>query len=417
MTRIGHRPARSIGVAAMATLASFTLVACGGADPRDRSAPDARSGEPTTELAAQETTIPGGETFSGQGPYAAGWTSFDVGGVTVEVFYPVARDNIEGRLTVTSVSTVAAFPDTWAQIIEQAAPFLDLDLATEVYPGAPVASDGPFPAMLYSHGASSHPQFAVGHLAHTASWGFVVAAPSHPSRNLAAAITGSGTDVPTDDVTDLAATWTGLQERAADVGDPLHAAVATDLVALAGHSTGGAAALRLGADGRVDGTPVVTVISQAPTGPSIDSPSIDSPSTGVPVLLVVGRRDGVVGIAAAERTFEQLDPPRQLVVMANAGHNVFLDSCAPIRAQGGLLARAGAFVNVLGPEAERLLALSEDGCTDGYLDPGVGMALSRHLVVAQLRWAFGIDSSHAALDPSFLSATFGPAVDSVEFTP
>jgi hypothetical protein len=61
-----------------------------------------------------------------------------------------------------------------------------------------------------------------------------------------------------------------------------------------------------------------------------------------------------------------------------------------------------------------LLARGEDGCVEGYLDPQTGFDVTRHLTVAQLRWALGQDPGRASLEPTFLRDTFGTAIGVVE---
>jgi predicted dienelactone hydrolase len=431
----GHRLTRTVGVVALPLVIGVMAVAgCGGGNDTVVSG---NGVSPSTATAT--VPPPGAVSFSGRGPYATGWVTLDLNGMAVEVFYPASSGTSAEPAPITSRSSVTAYPEALRPVIEQAAPFLAFDLPVELYPTAAAADDGPFPVLLYSHGSDSHPAFSVGHLAHTASWGFVVAAPIHPGRDVARAVSrpgpgGTVDDGPAEgsDRDDLRATWAELRRRAGIPTDAMGAAIDTARLAVAGHGRGGEAALMVGVDGNLDGTPVATVIGQAPSGPVSTDPTPDGGSTdptpnggstvddsvrAIPALLIAGERDGVVGLITVNRTFGQLRDPRQLVVVANAGHNLFLDSCAPVRARGGLLTRAGAIVNFLGADAERRLTLGEDGCLDGYLDPDAAMSLSRHLNVAQLRWAFGIDPDHAALDAPFLTATFGSAVGPVEYAP
>ena len=130
------------------------------------------------------------------------------------------------------------------------------------------------------------------------------------------------------------------------------------------------------------------------------------------MLYLAGERDGVIPLEAVRAVFDWLAPPKELVVVANAGHNPFLDICAPIAAQGGLVANAGELAE--NPAIVPLLRLGEDGCTEGYLDPALGYPLIDHTTVAWLRWAFGQDEGTAAISPEFLEATFPEATGPVE---
>jgi predicted dienelactone hydrolase len=407
----------------VATATLLTLAAaCSGGDNPDS---DAAAG-----TGDADATV--GIDYSAFGPFSVGWRSIDVGGVEVEVLYPVDTDRAAEGERVESISSALAFPESLRTVITEAAPFLIQELPVDVYLDAPVAADGPFGVVLYSHGASGHPSYYINTLAHTASWGYVVAAPNHPSRNLAAAATGSGADATTTDVEDLTNTVEALNAINADPDDPLHLAVDTERLAAAGHSAGGGAISRMAMAGDVAGSRLSTIIGQAPAPPVRLSTLVDADATpeqrqaaidaalgeqtppDLPVLLVAGERDGVIPLAIVEANYRWLATPKQLVVMANTGHNPVLDVCATIRAQGGLTEAAGGLAQAFGPDIERLLALGEDGCVEGFLEPEAGYAVTRHLTVAQVRWAFGQDPGRASLDQAFLVATFGDAIGPVQ---
>jgi alpha-beta hydrolase superfamily lysophospholipase len=417
-----HRSRAAVAVAAL--MALVMLAAACSSD--DNATGDAAAG--TSDTAADASV---GIDYSAFGPFSVGWRSIEVEGVEVEVLYPVDTDRADEGERVESISSALAFPESLRAVITEAAPFLIQELPVDVYRDAPVAADGPFGVVLYSHGASGHPSYYINTLAHTASWGYVVAAPNHPSRNLAAAATGGGADAATTDVEDLTNTVESLNAINADPDDPMHLSIDTAQLAAAGHSAGGGAISRMAMAGDVAGTRLSTIIGQAPAPPVRLSTLVDPDATDeerqaainealgaqtppdLPVLLVAGERDGVIPLATVEANYQWLTTPKQLVVMANAGHNPVLDVCATIRAQGGLTAAAGGLAQAFGPNIERLLALGEDGCVEGFLEPEAGYAVTRHLTVAQVRWAFGQDPGRASLDQTFLVATFGDAIGPV----
>jgi len=382
---------------------------------------------------------PGGSTdavatdYSAFGPYEVGRTTLDLNGVEVTVLYPVTSEGAAEGTPVTSVSSAEAFPESFREVVVEAAPFLVQELPVDLYDGAPVAEDGPFPVLLYSHGAGGHPSFYINTMAHSASWGYVVAAPDHPSRNLAAGVGVTPDELTSTDTDDLAATVVALNAANADSSDLLYEAVDTSQLAAAGHSAGGGASARLALEGEVAGSRLATVIGQAPSPPvSLSAILGDTEASeeerdaalaaaldeltppDLPVLLVAGERDAVIPLGRIQTTYDWLAAPKQLVVLANAGHNPVLDVCAPIREQGGLVALAGGLADAFGPGVAALLARGEDGCVEGYLDPQAGFDVTRHLTVAQLRWVFGTDPSRASLEPAFLTATFGDAIGPVE---
>jgi alpha-beta hydrolase superfamily lysophospholipase len=414
----------------VALAAVGTLVALSAACASDDDATDNATG---TDGTAAESNV--GIDYSAFGPFSVGWRSLVIDGVEVEVLYPVDTDRADEGELVESISSEVAFPESLRAVVVDAAPFLIQELPVQVYVDAPVAEDGPFGVVLYSHGASGHPSYYINTLAHTASWGYVVAAPNHPSRNLAAAATGTGADAATTDVEDLTNTVETLNALNADPDDPFHMTMDTDRLAAAGHSAGGGAISRMAMAGEVAGTRLSTIIGQAPAPPVRLSSLVDPDATpeqrqaaidealanetppDLPVLLVAGERDGVIPLAVVEANYRWLATPKQLIVLANAGHNPVLDVCAPIRAQGGLVEAAGGLAQAFGPSIERLLALGEDGCVEGFLEPERGFAVTRHLTVAQVRWAFGQDSGRASLDQQFLVDTFGDAIGPVQVDP
>jgi predicted dienelactone hydrolase len=382
---------------------------------------------------------PGGATeavatdYSAFGPYEVGRTTLDLDGVEVTVLYPVTTEGAAQGTAVTSISSAVAFPEAFREVVVEAAPFLVQELPVDLYDDAPVADDGPFPVLLYSHGAGGHPSFYINTMAHSASWGYVVAAPDHPSRNLAAGVGAVPDELTSTDTEDLVATVEALNAANADSSDLLYEAVDTAQLAAAGHSAGGGASARLALEGEVAGSRLATIIGQAPSPPvSLSAVIGDADATeeernatlaaalgeltppDLPVLLVAGERDAVIPLGRIQATYDWLGTPKQLVVLANAGHNPVLDVCAPIREQGGLVALAGGLADAFGPGVAGLLARGEDGCVEGYLDPQAGFDVTRHLTVAQLRWVFGTDPTRASLEPAFLTATFGDAIGPVE---
>lgn len=377
---------------------------------------DGAAGPGTTEVAAAVD-------YQDDGPYEVGRSTLDVDSVELFVYYPADEGGLDGVEHLTEISSDLAFPESFRAVAPE---FFIQQLPTDVYLDAPASDDGPFPLVLHSHGFSGYPLYATQHLEHTASWGYVVAAPSHPSRNLAASLGGGGDGpAPPDDVADLQATLVRLGELDADGTGPLEGLIDLDQLAVEGHSAGGGAAGALAlADRRVD-----TIIGQAPGAPvelgDLDRgapPEERAAATAaalaevapppIPTLYLAGESDGVIPLAAIEAIYEWAAPPKQLVVLDEAGHNPFLDICAPLVAQGGLIANAGELGE--NPAIAPLLRLGEDGCIEGYLDPEAGYALIDHTTVAWLRWVFGEDPTPAALSPEFLEATFPEATGLVE---
>ena len=122
----------------------LALVACGGSSAA-RSAP--------TGAAPRDP--------SAAGPYAIGLTRMTFG-------RPANADGTARAL------------DTWIWYPAAGSP--DGDAVTDA---APSQEAGPFPIVIFSHGSGGQPQFYSFFAKHLASWGFVVAAPSHPGNTSA----------------------------------------------------------------------------------------------------------------------------------------------------------------------------------------------------------------------------------------
>jgi hypothetical protein len=331
-----------------------------------------------------------------------GFHEYKVGLTRVQVFYPVDPADAGTGTLISSVSSADAFSDNFRATAEALAPFLIQQLPVELYDEADVSGDGPFPLLLHSHGFSGDPIYATNHLSHSASWGFIVVAPSHASRNLGA--------FPAPPVGALSAVqelydaYTRMVDWNAEEGHPFFGAVDVTKVG------------RRGALGRRwhhqrsprSGLEVDTLIGQATAFPAPPDAELDQP-----VLLLPGERDNVIPLPGVLTSFGNQNPVKQLVVIENAGHNPSLDICQPIREQGGLVGPGAGLVAVFPPIAG-LLALGEDGCIDGYLLPGLGSGLVRHAVVAQMRWVFGIDGDRDSLEEAFLRQNFRAATGDVQ---
>ena len=123
-------------------------------------------------------------------------------------------------------------------------------------------------------------------------------------------------------------------------------------------------------------------------------------------MIIAAEGDTIVELDRVMQTYDWLDSPKRLAVIADSGHAVFVDPCVPIREEGGL----GVFIESLGldPEDVPLVELGENGCLPSDTDPVEVWGLIDHLTVAQLNQVFGIDTdvATASLDPDYLDETF-----------
>ena len=189
---------------------------------------------------------------------------------------------------------------------------------------APATSGGPFPVVMFSHGACGKPTQSTYFTEHLVSWGFVVVAPPHPG-NLE-------DDCPCDTVCliassrnrsdDITFALDSVLALADDPSEPIGAIIDPERTAATGFSFGGLTALGTVPEGRFH-----AVVALAPGAPSL---LIDAASrTRVPAMLMAGGEDLAVDSDEVGQLYEALphDIPRYLILLPEAGHHAFQDEC------------------------------------------------------------------------------------------
>jgi predicted dienelactone hydrolase len=335
-------------------------------------------------------------SFTGHGPFAVGETTLTLptNGAPVEVWYPATKASVAHRPEAT-YNLGDWLPAPLQKLVQklvqdQAGPHgVSISYPSGGVRGVPVAP-GRYPLVVFSHGYGGYRDQSTFLTAHLATWGFVVAAPDHYSRDLTEVLGGpTGSKNDTSDVDDLRATIDLFAREDASASSPFHGHVDTKLVGAVGHSAGGAAAEALAADDpRVTtfiGLAGATVGSfgQTGTGPASKAPT-------QPGMLMSGTADQVVLQGSMVTAYERMNEPKRLVLLRNAGHLVFADVCEIGAAQGGLLAIANAFKV---PVPASLRPLANDGCLPPDTPPPDAWPAIRQAVTAQLRHACGFDPS------------------------
>ena len=329
----------------------------------------------------------GPTSFTRLGPFRVGETtlSLPTNGAPVEVWYPTTRAAVAGR-SIGSYDIIDWLPE-----------FLQSSLppdASVAYPSGgvrnvPVAR-GRFPLVVFSHGFAGFRDQSSFLTAWLASWGFVVAAPDHHSRDLTKVLGGAAGD--TTDIGDLRATATMMKTRSEARRSRFHRHVDSSRIAAVGHSAGGAASEAWAAkDSRVTtfvGLAGATVgaFGETPSGPGSTVPK-------KPGLLMAGTEDQVVASSDMIAAYRALKRPKRLVLVGG-GHHAFSDLCEVGAADGGLLAVA-ELLGVTVPPSLALLA--SDGCTPPALPPTEAWPAVRQTTVAQLRHVFRFDRSDDGL--------------------
>ena len=344
----------------------------------------------STALAAPLATSAAGQhpdhdlgptSYAEAGPYAVGERTVKLkSGVKVEVWYPAKRADTTGR------------PEATYDVAEWLPEFLVPEGGVSVtYPSGGVrnarVAKGAFPLVVFSHGYAGFRTQSSELTAALASWGLVVAAPDHPSRNLTKVMLGpAGT---TTDLQDLGDTITFIGSKAKKKGSWLHRHVDMARVGAVGHSAGGRAVENLAVtDKRVD-----TFVGMA--GASVGALDQEAPKVPkVPGLLLAATDDGIVGLDRMDQAYDAMRAPKRIVYFGGFGHLVFSDLCEIGDEDGGLLSLAAA-VGITVPAP--LVPLATDGCVEPATDPTLAWPAIQHVVVAHLRQVFGTDRSAAAL--------------------
>ena len=377
---------------AIGLITSLTMVACGSSttstpdtDPSDTAV----TTDPTTTAAP--TTIPDAATmaalYTEAGPYPVGVTSLELAaGNKVEVWYPA----IEGTTGTDSYDMRDFIPEAISALLTADVP------AVYEYPAGrdAGAATGTFPVVLFSHGSSGIRFQSTFLTAHLASWGIIVAAPDHWSRDLFHTLSAPVGDR-NSSVTELLETLDLVTAENVRSGSRLEGMVDAERVVAMGHSAGGGTILGAALDDRIDG--YISLASGA-LGMGSD-PSTAPALPDKPSFFIAGALDGIISAEESTRpSFEAVPGPSRLWIIDGVGHNGFDDFCTFGNGSGII---GVAIASGLGPLLEgmgNLKRLGEDGCLPPAQPVDLGFPIIRHAVVAQLRFWFGDDASPMGLD-------------------
>ena len=394
---------------AAACVALMTMVLAGSPASSATS-----SGPPAGTHIVRGDTVPsvahlGPTSFTGPGPLAVGETTLALptDGAPVEVWYPATKMSVVGKPEAT-YDIATWLPASLQKLIPAG---FTLNYPSGGVRGVPVAR-GRYPLVVFSHGYAGFRDQSTFLTARLASWGFVVAAPDHFSRDLTEVLGGpTAATSKTTDVDDLKATIALMGAQDASATSPLHGHIDMALVGAVGHSAGGAAVEALAATDPSVTTFVglagatVGAFGQTKSGP-------DSMVPRQPGLLMSGTSDHIVSTASIIAAYGRLDGGKRLILLKGAGHLVFADLCEIGSSQGGLLSVAAA-LHITVPAS--LVPLASDGCKAPDLSPPLAWPAIRQAVTAQLRHAFGFDRSSSGLNG--LSAAFPSVVSADQSAP
>jgi dienelactone hydrolase len=374
-------------------IATIAIPACGGDDSASTASEDPSTESSTTETPATEappaTLDPAVEAmmYTEAGPYPVGVTSLELAeGNKVEVWYPA----IEGT-TGTDIYNMRDFvPEAISALLTADVP------AVYEYPAGrdAGAASGTFPVVLFSHGASGIRFQSTFLTSHLASWGIIVAAPDHWSRDLFHTLSAPVGDR-SSSVTELLATLDLITAENVRPGSRIEGIVDAERVVAMGFSAGGGTILAAALDDRIDG--YISLASGA-LGMTSD-PSTAPTLPDKPSFFIAGALDAIISAEESTRpSFEAVPGPSRLWIIDGVGHNGFDDFCTFGNGSGII---GVAIASGLGPLLEgmgNLKRLGEDGCLPPAQPVDLGFPIIRHAVMAQLRFWFGDDPSPMGLD-------------------
>jgi len=184
---------------------------------------------------------------------------------------------------------------------------------------------GRWPLIMFSHGSCGIPNQSPFYAEALASWGFIVAAPSHPGNTTFELSTCSQPAVLADsfanrpaDIGYVASVLIGASRSEPD--SPFYRRVDPDRLGMTGHSFGGQTTLRVAAsDRRFD-----AAVALAPAvGEGLSTLDIE-----IPTMVMGAELDSLTPFETASRdAYALLRGPRFLVELLNTGHCAFAIAC------------------------------------------------------------------------------------------
>lgn len=377
-------------LASLAIVSSLSLAACGGGSS------SSSGGDPNAKSPA--------EAYVNPGPYPIGVTTMTLErGPKVEIWYPAVKGTVG-----TDTYDVRDFtPDMIKKLLTGDAP---ATYTINAGRDAKVA-DGKFPIVLFSHGFSGirlQSSFLTSHLA---SWGMIVIAPDHWSRDLPHALLNQPVGTAADAATDLLDSLQLLIDENKKSGSIFEGHVNADHVAAVGHSAGGGTILLASTDPRIDG--YVSMASGDLRGRSADNGATTTTVAmpAKPSFFLAGAMDKIASAEELTRpAFERADSPSLLWIIDQVGHNGFDDFCTFGNGKGIIgIADASGLGKFLDAQPQ-FRRLGEDGCVEPAAKVEVSFPIIRHAVTSWLRNLFGIDAKPIGLDQS-VGAAYPLAID------
>jgi predicted dienelactone hydrolase len=373
------------------------------------------------------TTVAEPQDFSRRGPHVVGVTELQIDDErAVAVYYPAADDKVDD----TTPFRITA-EDHWEHLADLLPPdflaFYEYDVP-DTWVEPPAHPGGPFPVVVFNHPVATTHWAYSHHASHLASWGYVMAVPRHPTRDVFTRLENRADLTP--DLDTIFATLDLLEEENDRVGGLLEGVLDDERVAVEGHSVGADEATLAASDDRVDAwialAPIAPVAAEAAGDHIIPVEAKDGfdtsagefdldeylvaaePPPAKPSLILAAGDDFLVQVTTYDAVYEWLPAPKRYVRVAGTGHVVFTDMCAGVQAR----AEPQLFSELLGLDA-RTAREAIDGCMPENTPVDEVHALWNHLDIAQLNWVFGIDGdvAEASLERAYLDRQFPGTIE------
>jgi dienelactone hydrolase len=380
-----------VALAVFAAVAVAGLAACSSSDDANDNGADAAADTSADTPADTSGGADAAFAFAEPGPFPVGVTTLTgEGGLVVEVWYPAA----EGT-SGTDTYDVRDFTPEAVQALLTG----DAEATFTIDAGRDADSaPGSFPVVLFSHGSSGFRLQSSFLTSHLASWGMVVAAPDHPSRDLTNVLSGTASRDRSESVDELLATILLLEDEAADDSGLLAGSADTTRVGALGHSAGGGTILGAAADPAVDG--YVSMASGILTAEGEEPPALPAK----PSFFLAGALDEIVPPERTEAAFADAPEPSLLWVLEGVGHNGFDDFCTFGGGTGIIGVADASGLGELLDAQPQLRRLGEDGCLPPAVPVEEIFPVINHAVTSWFRALFGEEQELVGLGPEVADA-------------
>jgi len=271
------------------------------------------------------------------GPFPVGVTTMTVDllghdgeprSLRVEIWYPTTEEFRDGPFEEVNIYEDA--PDEYKPYIEVAKDEVP-PIETKAIRDSPVRrGDGPYPIVLFSHGAYGVRYQSVFFTIPLASHGYIVASMDHPGNTLydilafgydMDVVVTSSMDRPTDAIMSL----TAVTHRNEVPGDPFYKSMITDKVGMSGHSFGGFLSLLMGnLDPRIK-----AIVPMSPASGWLDLMGYPPSELEIPTMLMGGLKDKTLSPDQdLLPLWPKLPSPKGFLRFHTGGHYTFSDICS-----------------------------------------------------------------------------------------